>query len=323
MSLQHEIIHNHPTRSRRVNRAHRRLAAGALAAVRDLPHHPPPAPQRQPADRSAGRPGILLFHRRAMGGAGAARARAFARAIDAARPAVPRARAWAMTRFWAGEAATLARGNLRHAPIVLRHLIQVALVLAWVIGVCHMPFWLYFWAFVYAGTSLALIRSYAEHRAEAEVERRTAIVEEQLAARAAVPVQQPARRASHARAACRGTRSRAGIGSTARPCSPRNGGLVYRSYFDVARRYLLKPHRRAACIPPTRRRPGAPRFRSRRTSRSPDPPNSRRDRRRSRRSCRRPRSRANISASCSRAGARRAAAAARHARRLSGAPFMS
>ena len=41
-----------------------------------------------------------------------------------------------------------------------------------------MPFWLYFWAFVYAGTSLALIRSYAEHRAEDEVERRTAIVED-------------------------------------------------------------------------------------------------------------------------------------------------
>ena len=45
----------------------RHLAAGALAAVRGLPHHPSAAPQRQPADRPAGGPRILLLHRRSNG----------------------------------------------------------------------------------------------------------------------------------------------------------------------------------------------------------------------------------------------------------------
>ena len=82
-----------------------------------------------------------------------------------------------LPRTTIGEASVVARGNTKRGTILIRHLIQVTLVLAWVIGVCHMPFWLYFSAFAYAGTALALVRSFAEHRAENDVERRTAIVE--------------------------------------------------------------------------------------------------------------------------------------------------
>jgi fatty acid desaturase len=107
-----------------------------------------------------------------------------------------------------------------------------------------MPFWLYFWAFVYAGTALALVRSFAEHRAEHAVERRTAIVERSWLLgplflfnnlhvvhhmRASLPWYELPRWYRLNRAAV----------------LERNGNLVYRSYFDVARRYLFKPHDRA------------------------------------------------------------------------------
>jgi fatty acid desaturase len=57
------------------------------------------------------------------------------------------------------------------------HVLSVALVLAWVLGVAGMPLWLYLLTFVYPGIALTLLRSFAEHRAHPAVERRTAIVE--------------------------------------------------------------------------------------------------------------------------------------------------
>ena len=75
-------------------------------------------------------------------------------------------------------------------------LLEMAVVLVWVLGVCGMDFWTYFLGFAYAGTRLALVRSFAEHRAEKTVARRTAIVEQFVDFRPAVSLQQSARRAS-------------------------------------------------------------------------------------------------------------------------------
>jgi fatty acid desaturase len=57
------------------------------------------------------------------------------------------------------------------------HAFTVALILGWVIGVCHMPFWLYIVCFAYPGTSLALVRSFAEHRWATIPDHRTAAIE--------------------------------------------------------------------------------------------------------------------------------------------------
>ena len=54
---------------------------------------------------------------------------------------------------------------------------QCVPVLIWVIGVCGMPVWVYLACFIYPGMSLAMVRSFAEHRAAVEPEKRTAIVE--------------------------------------------------------------------------------------------------------------------------------------------------
>jgi fatty acid desaturase len=240
MSLQHEIIHNHPTRWRRLNRA---IGAWPLALwlpfevyrITHLQHHNDNRltdPLEDPESYY-----FTTEQWRLLGPAG----RALARAQSTLAGRLILGPALAMGRFWAGEAQKLARGNLRHASILARHLIQVVLVLTWVVGVCGMPFWLYFWAFVYLGTSLALIRSYAEHRAEAEVERRTAIVENSWLL-GPLFLFNNLHVVHHMRANLPWYELPRWYRLNRDAVIARNGGLVYRSYFDVAWRYLLKPH---------------------------------------------------------------------------------
>ena len=123
----------------------------------------------------------------------------------------------------------------------MRHLLECAVILIWVFGVCGMPFWVYVACFVYPGVSLAVVRSFAEHRAEQAVGKRTAIVENARIPRAAFPVQQPACCAPARQATLV---SNPEIVKQSRSLIERNGGLVYNSYFDVARRHSDIHHAR-------------------------------------------------------------------------------
>jgi fatty acid desaturase len=240
MSLQHEIIHNHPTSWRRLNHA---IGTWPLALwlpfeiyrITHLQHHndnwltdpleDPESYYLTPAQWRA---------KRRLG-----RALSRARATFAGRLVL--GPSYAMAQLWEDEVARLARGARRRLPILARHAAETAAVLAWVVGVCGMPFWFYFWGFAYGGTALALIRSFAEHRAADEVERRTAIVERSFLLgplflfnnlhvvhhmRASLPWYALPRWYRLNRAAV----------------LERNGGLVYCSYFQVARRYMFTPH---------------------------------------------------------------------------------
>jgi fatty acid desaturase len=240
MSLQHEIIHNHPTRSRRVNRA---LGAWPLALwlpyeiyrVTHLQHHNDNRLTDPLEDPES------YYHTaeqwRALGPLG----RALSRAQSTLLGRLVLGPAWAMARFWGGEAAALAQGNFRRGPILARHAIQTTLVLAWVIGVCGMPLQLYVWAFVYAGTALALVRSFAEHRAETQVERRTAIVEDSWLL-GPLFLFNNLHVVHHLRPSLPWWKIPRWYRLNRAAVIARNGGLVYRSYFEVARLYLFKPH---------------------------------------------------------------------------------
>jgi fatty acid desaturase len=240
MSLQHEVIHNHPTRWRGLNRV---IGTWPLSIwlpyeiyrITHLQHHNDNRLTDPLED-----PESYYFTEaqwRALGPIG----RGLWRAQSTLAGRLVIGPALAMVRFWSGEFGRIARGDRRHVPILWRHVVQAVVVLAWVLGVCGMPLWLYFWAFVYVGTALALIRSFAEHRAEAEVERRTAVVEGSLLLgplflfnnlhavhhmRASLPWYDIPRWYRLNRAAV----------------LERNGGLVYRSYLEIARRYLFRPH---------------------------------------------------------------------------------
>ena len=75
------------------------------------------------------------------------------------------------------EFSAIRAGDRRLARIWAWHLLAVTAVLAWVVAVAGMALWLYLLAFVYAGTALSMLRSFAEHRAHPAVQQRTAIVE--------------------------------------------------------------------------------------------------------------------------------------------------
>jgi fatty acid desaturase len=114
-------------------------------------------------------------------------------------------------------------------------------VIVWIKVVCGMPLWIYFLAMVVPANGVQLIRSFAEHRALPEAPQRIAIVEDSWILgplflfnnlhslhheSPLVPwYEYPAR--------YRIIRER---------LIAANGGLVYRTYFDVARRYLFRSH---------------------------------------------------------------------------------
>jgi fatty acid desaturase len=84
---------------------------------------------------------------------------------------------WSLGVFWREEALAIRGGDRARLRIWLWHGLWSALLIGVVTGVAGMPLWQYLLGFVYCGTALALVRSFAEHKAEAAVEKRTAIVE--------------------------------------------------------------------------------------------------------------------------------------------------
>jgi len=137
------------------------------------------------------------------------------------------------------------RAFLRNAPGVrrvwLEHLAWCVPVIVWVKLVCGIPLTLYLVAIVVPANGLQLIRSFAEHRARPEAPQRIAIVEDSWILgplflfnnlhslhheSPLIPwYEYPAR--------YRVVRER---------LIAENGGLVYRTYFDVARQYLFRSH---------------------------------------------------------------------------------
>jgi fatty acid desaturase len=171
-SLQHEIIHGHPTRSRRLNtllgftplslwapfEAYRQshLAHHATEHLTDPAHDPEarylPA-SASLAQRAAAALQATLLGRLLLG------------------PFIE------IGVFWLGEARRLARGEPGRLGLWIGHGLAAAVVVGWLVMVCHMSLWLYLATFVYPGAALSLLRSYAEHRADPTPQHRVAVVE--------------------------------------------------------------------------------------------------------------------------------------------------
>jgi fatty acid desaturase len=174
-SLQHETIHGHPTRSRAFNTLIASLPLSlwipyGIYRSLHLAHHKTSAltdPLEDPEsfyvtkerwDRASAPYRALLWINTTLAG----------RLLLG--PAI------VIVRFIAGEALALAKADLRHARAWCKHLVGVALVLAW-LHVCHLSVGVYFFAFVYPGVALTLMRSFAEHKPARDNGERVAIVE--------------------------------------------------------------------------------------------------------------------------------------------------
>ena len=80
-------------------------------------------------------------------------------------------------RFWSSEARDMLAGNTRTIRAWAWFVPSCAITLWYVVHVCGMPFWQYYLLVAYPGISLALVRSFCEHQAAKSVEHRTIIVE--------------------------------------------------------------------------------------------------------------------------------------------------
>jgi fatty acid desaturase len=239
-SCQHEVLHGHPTSSASLNTA---LATPPFALwlpferyrQTHLQHHRDERltdPLDDPESRYWTEDGW-----RRLGALG--RLLVSAQSTLAGRLSI--GPVWSIAVFWRGELRAIVDGDRMRLRIWAWHAIWVALVLAWAVTICGVPLWQYAAGFVYLGTALTLIRSFAEHRADDRVARRTAIVERSWVF--GLLFLNNNLHAVHHRDP--------GLPWYRLPCVYRaqrealiasNGGLVYRGYGDVFARYLLRRH---------------------------------------------------------------------------------
>ena len=240
LNLQHETIHGHPTRNRRVNEAIGCWPLSlwlpyAIYRSTHLAHH-----RDENLTDPFDDPESYYWTEAGWGGLGPVW-RAIAHAQTTLLGRVIIGPAFLIGRF-VTELARDAWLNKRGARrILVRHLVFCAPVLIWAIGVCGMPLWVYLACFVYPGAGLAMVRSFAEHRAMPEAERRTAIVEKAWIL-GPLFLFNNLHAAHHLRHRLPWYQLPKFYRLNRAALIERNGGLVYRGYFDVVRRYLLRPH---------------------------------------------------------------------------------
>jgi fatty acid desaturase len=177
-SLQHETIHGHPTSSRHFNRLLASLPLTlwipyAIYRATHLQHHRHEGRHLTDVSRD---PESFYLRAGTLAKAGAvARVLYSINCTLAGRLVV--GPAIAMVKFGISEVRMIKAGDKRRLLIWARHSLGVAVVVAWTVGVCRVPFLVYAALVVYPSVSLSQLRSFAEHRADDESHRRTAAVE--------------------------------------------------------------------------------------------------------------------------------------------------
>jgi fatty acid desaturase len=176
-SLQHETIHGHPTRSRRINHAIGGLPLSlwvpyAIYRQTHIQHH-----------RQSGRrltevghdPESFYLPPGHLAKVGTLR-RFILQANCTLIGRLTLGPAIAIGTFW-WEQMHEARTDRRSRRIWIQHAMATAVLLGWVCGVCHIPLLAYLFLVVYPSVSLTHLRSFAEHRADDHSPLRTNVVE--------------------------------------------------------------------------------------------------------------------------------------------------
>ncbi|HEY9758557.1 MAG TPA: fatty acid desaturase [Oculatellaceae cyanobacterium] len=82
-----------------------------------------------------------------------------------------------ISKFLWREASAIVHGDYRNVGIWLVHGIGLGVILIWLVAVCHLNLLEYMVSFLYPGTAILMLRSFAEHRASERIDHRTAIIE--------------------------------------------------------------------------------------------------------------------------------------------------
>lgn len=151
---------------------------------------------------------------------------------------------WSVGMFWRREINAILAGDRVKIRIWAWHALWVALLLGWVIGVCGVPLWQYVLGFGYFGTAVALIRSFAEHRAHDAVEKRTAIVENSPVF-GLLFLHNNLHVVHHKWPTVPWYKLPKLYRDNREVVLKENGGLLYNGYADVFRRFFIKRHDQA------------------------------------------------------------------------------
>jgi len=240
MSLQHEVMHGHPTRWRWLNDAlgfppltlwlpYRLYRASHLRHHRDE-HLTDPLEDPESYYLTAERFGRL-----------GPWARAFLRFSHTFPGRISFGALRGILVFLWLQAKACGRGTGTARRIWFAHLLGVAVVLTWVCWICGMPFWLYLACFVVPSRMLASIRSFAEHRAAPAAGERSAIVEN-APVLGLLFLYNNLHAVHHERPGLPWYRIPAAYRAHREAILRENGGFVYDGYVDVARRYFFTAH---------------------------------------------------------------------------------
>lgn len=235
-SLQHETIHGHPTGSQRFNQL---LGYPPLSLWMPYPryrqlhlaHHATEhltAPGADPESRYVSARGGAL-HRAVTSMTSTLLGRLLIG------PLVE------IGGFLASEARAAWRGEAGVRRAWAIHLAGVAAIGGWLLLACKMSLGQYLLCFVYPGAALSLLRSFAEHRADPDPARRIAVVE-QAPILGLLFLNNNLHAVHHAFPAASWRQLPGLYAGRRKAILQANGGLVYRGYNDVIRRYLLRPH---------------------------------------------------------------------------------
>ena len=239
-SLQHEVIHGHPTRSRRINDAIGSVPLSLwlpypIYRTTHLRHHHDERLTDPIEDPESAYVTPEVWQR--IGPVGRALLNFNATFVGRLLigPAIM------IGGFLATEVHAFVIGDRAHLGTWLRQAVGVVLIIAWLTAVCGMPVWLYLVAFVYPGAALLRLRAFAEHRWAAEVYHRTAVVE------ASWPfgllfLNNNLHALHHARPNIPWYDLPEVYAREQDDVTEQNGRLVYKGYGDVARNFLFRAH---------------------------------------------------------------------------------
>lgn len=84
---------------------------------------------------------------------------------------------WVMAQLLQQEGQRVHTGDWRYLPAWGGHILACSMVLGWVMGICEISVFEYLLLFVYPGISLSLLRSFLEHQAHEDWRQRTVSIE--------------------------------------------------------------------------------------------------------------------------------------------------
>ncbi len=238
-SLQHETIHGHPTPWRRINNAIGSVPWAlwipyALYRETHLRHHRHGGRYLTEVGRD---PESFYLPPQGLSRVGRL-FRWFHRANNTLAGRLTLGPAITIWSFWASEVRHVLNGDRRRLWIWIRHLAAVAIVLAWVAGVCRISVYVYFALVVYPSVALTQLRSFVEHHDHADPKLRTRVVEAHPVW-ALVFLNNNLHIAHHAYPKLPWYEL-PGVWRQMRRSAPQE--LVFDGYRDVTRQYLFRPY---------------------------------------------------------------------------------